>query len=86
MLRTHTCGEIKASDAGKEVKICGWVQVVRDHGGLLFLDLRDRYGITQVSVRPEMDAIARRAGEIALEGERNPSMRRSRHKAQRGSE
>ena len=56
MLRTHTCGEIKASDAGKEVKLCGWVQVVRDHGGLLFLDLRDRYGITQVSVRPEMDA------------------------------
>ena len=53
MLRTHTCGELRAEDAGKQVSICGWVQVVRNHGGLIFLDLRDRYGVTQVSVLPE---------------------------------
>ncbi len=53
MLRTHTCGELRAEDAGKQVSICGWVQVVRNHGGLIFLDLRDRYGVTQVSVMPE---------------------------------
>ncbi|HOA16193.1 MAG TPA: OB-fold nucleic acid binding domain-containing protein, partial [Bacillota bacterium] len=53
MLRTHTCGELNATHVGKVASLCGWVQVVRDHGGLLFLDLRDRYGITQVSVLPE---------------------------------
>ena len=46
--RTHTCNEIRLEDVGKTVRICGWVQTIRDLGGLVFLDIRDMYGITQV--------------------------------------
>ncbi|HAA19152.1 MAG TPA: aspartate--tRNA ligase [Cytophagales bacterium] len=48
MLRTHTCGELRLSDVDKTVTLCGWVQRVRDKGHMAFLDLRDRYGVTQV--------------------------------------
>ena len=48
MLRTHTCGELRSSDNDKSVTLSGWVQTVRDKGGVLWIDLRDRYGITQV--------------------------------------
>jgi len=50
MLRTHTCGELREKDAGKKVKLAGWVDTVRAHGKLAFFDLRDRYGKVQVVV------------------------------------
>ena len=46
--KTHTCNEISLEDVGKKVRIAGWVETIRDFGGLVFLDIRDMYGITQV--------------------------------------
>jgi aspartyl-tRNA synthetase len=66
--RTHTCGELTKADIGKEVVLFGWVANRRDHGGAVFIDLRDREGLTQVvfeeDVRPEVHALA---GQLRLE-------------------
>ncbi len=53
MHRTHTCGQLRAQDVGRQVTLCGWVDSYRDFGGGLFIDLRDRYGKTQVVFGPE---------------------------------
>jgi aspartyl-tRNA synthetase len=62
MFRTHTCGELRSSHAGQEIILAGWVHRRRDHGPLIFIDVRDRYGVTQVvvdsAVTPEAHAIA----------------------------
>jgi aspartyl-tRNA synthetase len=56
MLRTHTCGELQIGDVNKQVTLCGWVQKSRDLGGMTFIDLRDRYGITQLAFNMEVNA------------------------------
>ena len=54
MLRTHTCGQLNSKDVDKEVALTGWVHCRRDHGGIIFIDLRDRYGITQITFDPRV--------------------------------
>lgn len=78
MKRTHTCGELKAANIDQSVTICGWVQNRRDHGGVLFIDLRDRYGLTQVVFDPDdiedMDTAQSLRGEwvVQVEGTVRP--------------
>jgi len=67
MLRSHTCGELRIEHVGKEVTLSGWVQRIRDKGGLMWIDLRDRYGITQLTfeegkTNPEVVEQARKLG------------------------
>ena len=88
MLRSHTCGELRLIDATKIVTLSGWVQTVRDKGGVLWIDLRDRYGITQIILEdgvssPELFTMARTlgrefvvqaTGEVVERNAKNPNI------------
>ena len=66
--RTHTCGELRSSNIGETVTLCGWVNSYRDHGGTVFIDLRDRYGLVQVVYAPEAgDAVMDEGGKLRCE-------------------
>ena len=64
--RSHTCGQLRASDVGADAAVCGWVHTVRSQGGVLFVLLRDRYGLTQVTFRGDLDGDLLAAAEFAV--------------------
>ncbi|USN45082.1 MAG: aspartate--tRNA ligase [Candidatus Woesearchaeota archaeon] len=71
MYRTHTCGELRRADVGKTVQLAGWVHKVRTHGSLTFLDVRDRYGLTQVTLAADLGEKAsslRKESVVSIEG------------------
>lgn len=85
MFRTHTCGELRASDAGKQITLAGWVQTVRKFGAITFVDLRDRYGITQLLFGEELnnaldaqplgrEFVLQATGKVAERSNKNPNI------------
>lgn len=87
MYRTHHCGELRLNDSGKKVTLCGWLAVSRDFGAMSFVDLRDRYGITQLSFNEERNAdllnkvrdcgreyVLQITGEVAERSNKNPKI------------
>ena len=67
MYKTHNCGELRASDAGKTVTLAGWVHRYRNHGGVYFVDLRDREGLTQIVIDPADEKMAELCQNIRFE-------------------
>ncbi len=87
MLRSHTCGELTLKNAGQNVTLCGWIQKSRDLGGMTFIDLRDRYGITQLVFNMDINAtlceqarklgrefVLRVTGKVCERSSKNPKM------------
>ena len=87
MYRTHTCGELRLADKGKKVTLAGWVQKSRKLGGMTFIDLRDRYGITQLVVEADAredlvqaaaslgrEYVIQAVGEVLERQSKNPKM------------
>src|SRR5258708_6466581 len=75
--RSHTCGELRAADIGREARLSGWCHRIRDHGGLLFIDLRDHYGITQCVPDPDSPVfkeieMLRSEWVVGLDGKERP--------------
>src|SRR5213596_1944449 len=100
MYGTHHCNSLRKTDIGRQVVLAGWVNVTRDHGGVIFIDLRDREGLTQVVFRPEENAqLAKQAhtlrsedviqvsGRVAARpaGTENPTSPRAKSKSFRAS-
>src|SRR5215210_5391089 len=65
--RTHTAGELRARNVGERVRLAGWVNRRRDHGGLIFIDVRDRWGITQVTFDPDLAEVFIKAESLRPE-------------------
>ena len=98
MYRTHTCGCLRADDVNRTVTLAGWVQKVRNLGAMTFIDLRDRYGITQIVVEEHSPAEARETacklgrewvvqvtGKVVERSSKNPKMATSRWQPRRSS-
>ena len=78
MYRSHTCGELRISDVNKQVTLAGWVQRSRKMGGMTFIDLRDRYGITQLVFNEEVNAeLCERANRLYVVSWRRICIRKS---------
>jgi aspartyl-tRNA synthetase len=82
LYRSHTCSELRKTDIGKQVRIAGWIHSRRDHGGVLFIDIRDNFGLTQVVVYPTVsfqdevshlpkETVIRFDGKVAFRSEEN---------------
>ena len=85
MYRTHTCGELRLTDLNKEIQLAGWVQTIRKFGSITFIDLRDRYGITQLlfneKLTEQLDAnplgrefVIQVKGKVSERSNKNPNI------------
>src|SRR5690348_10516857 len=85
MYRTHTCGELRITNTGQQVTLAGWIQTIRKFGSITFIDLRDRYGITQLLLGEELNSqleqqplgrefVLQATGTVAERSNKNPNL------------